>query len=59
VHNCVAPFYQPHKFGAETISWAKPAHFDFLAIKFTVWSQALITVADALSLELQNCNLLD
>ncbi len=52
VHSCVAPFtnhVKLHEFGAEKpISWAKPAHFDFLAINFTVWSHVLSTVGDAL-----------
>jgi hypothetical protein len=49
-------FYSPftsngklHEFGAEKpISSAKPAHFDFFAINFTVWSHILSTVGDAL-----------
>ncbi len=53
VHNCVAALDQPgklHEFGAEKpISWAKPAHFDFFPINFTVWSHVLSTVGDALS----------
>jgi len=52
VHNCVAPFTSHrklHEFGAEKlISWAKPAHFDFFAINFTVWSHILSTSRDAL-----------
>jgi hypothetical protein len=52
VHNCVVPFTSHgklHEFGAEKpISWAKPAHFDFFAINFTVWSHILSTVGDAL-----------
>jgi hypothetical protein len=52
VHNCVVPFTSHgklRKFGAEKpISWAKPAHFDFFAINFTVWSNILSTVGDAL-----------
>jgi hypothetical protein len=52
VHNCVAPFTSHgklHEFGAEKlISWAKPAHFDFFAINFTVWSHILCTGGDAL-----------
>jgi hypothetical protein len=48
-------FYQPwqaalHEFGAEKpISWAKPAHFDFLAINFTLWSHILCTGEEALT----------
>jgi hypothetical protein len=39
-------------FGAEKpISWAKPAHFDFFTIHFTVWSHLRSTDGDAL------CNL--
>jgi len=45
-------FYQPWqapRFGAgKPISWAKPAHFDFYAINFTVWSHILSTIGDAL-----------
>jgi hypothetical protein len=45
-------FYQPWqapRFGAgKLISWAKPAHFDFYAINFTVWSHILSTIGDAL-----------
>ncbi len=52
VHNCVAPFTSHrklHEFGAEKpISRAKPAHFDFFAINFTVWSHILSTCGDAL-----------
>ncbi len=52
VHNCVAHFTNHgklHKFGAEKpISWAKPAHFDFFTINFTVWSHILSTGGDAL-----------
>ncbi len=44
-------FYQPrkqHEFGAEkSISWDKPAHFDFFTINFTVWSHILSTVGNA------------
>jgi hypothetical protein len=51
VHNCVAPFTSHgklHEFGAEKpISWAKPAHFDYFAINFTVWSHILCTGGDA------------
>jgi hypothetical protein len=40
VHNCVAPFTSHSKlreFGAEkSISRAKPAHFDFFTMNFTV-----------------------
>jgi hypothetical protein len=47
VHNYVAPFTNHgklYKFGAEKpISWAKPAHFDFVALNFTVWSHMLST----------------
>jgi len=50
VHHCVAPFTRHGKlqeFGAEKpISWAKPAHFDFLRINFTVWSHILTTCGD-------------
>jgi hypothetical protein len=54
VHNCVAPFTSSHgklhEFGAEKLTfWAKPAHFDFVAINFTVWSHILSTVGDALN----------
>jgi len=46
VHNS---FGKLHEFGAEKpISQAKPAHFDFFAINFTVWSHILSTVGDAL-----------
>jgi hypothetical protein len=52
VHN-VAPFTSQgklHEFGAEKpISWAKPAHFNFFTIKFTVWSHILSTGGDASS----------
>ncbi len=55
VHNCVVPFTSHGKlyvFGAEKpISWAKPAHFDFFTIHFTVWSHLRSTDGDAL------CNL--
>jgi hypothetical protein len=55
VHNCVAPFTSHsklHKFGAEKpISRAKPAHFNFFAINFTVLSHILSTGGDALSKE--------
>ncbi len=41
--------WQAARFGAEKpISWAKPAHFDFYAINFTVWSHTLSTIGDAL-----------
>jgi hypothetical protein len=39
MHNCVAPFnsHGKHEFGTEKpISCAKPAHFHFFAINFTV-----------------------
>jgi hypothetical protein len=37
-----------HKFGAKKpISCAKPAHFDFSAINFTLWSHILSTSGDA------------
>ncbi len=53
VHNCVASFTSHgklHEFGEEKpIPWAKPAHFDFLAINFTVWSHMVSTVGDSLS----------
>ncbi len=53
VDNCVVPFTSCGKlreFDAEKpISWAKPAHFDFLAINFTLWSHILRTVGDALT----------
>jgi hypothetical protein len=53
VHNCAAPFTSHcklHEFGAEKpISWAEPAHFDFFAINFTVWSHILSTVGAALT----------
>jgi len=53
VHNYVAPFTSHgklHEFGAEKlIFWAKPAHFDFFAIHFNVWSHLLSTGGDALS----------
>ncbi len=53
VHNCVAPFTSHdklHAYGAEKpISWAKRAHFDFLASNFPVWSPILSTIGDALS----------
>jgi hypothetical protein len=55
VQNGVAPFTSRgklHEFGAEkTISWAKPAHFDLFAIKFTLWSHILSTVGDALRVQ--------
>jgi hypothetical protein len=45
-------FHQPRqaaRFGAEKpISWAKPSHFDFFTINFTVWSHILSTIRDAL-----------
>jgi len=51
VHNCVAPFTSQgklHEFGAKKpISWAKPAHFNFLTTSFTVWSHILSTSGDA------------
>jgi hypothetical protein len=54
VHNFVAPFTSHgklHEFGAEKpISWAKPAHYDFFTINFTVWSQILSTSGNALRL---------
>jgi hypothetical protein len=38
-----------HEFGAEKpISWAKPAHFDFFAVNFTLSSHMLSSVEDAL-----------
>jgi len=47
VHNFVVPFTSHGKlyeFGAKKpISWAKPAHFDFFALNFTVWSHMLST----------------
>jgi hypothetical protein len=53
VHNCVVLFTSHgklHEFGVEKpISWAKPAHFDFLTINFTVWSHMLSTGVDVLS----------
>jgi hypothetical protein len=53
VHNCVAPFSSQgklHEFGGEKpISSAKPAHFNFFTIKFTVWSHILSTGVDASS----------
>jgi len=53
VHNCVASFTSHgklHEFGAEKpISWAKPAHFDFFTINFTVWSRILSIAGAALS----------
>ncbi len=43
-----------HKSSAEKpISCAKPAHFDFLTINFTFWSQILSTGGDALSTQYQ------
>jgi len=52
VHNFVAPFTSHgklDKFGAEKpISCAKPVHFDFFTINFTVWSHTLSTGGDAL-----------
>ncbi len=40
VHNCVARFTNHgklHEFDTEKpISWAKPAHFDFFTMNFTV-----------------------
>jgi hypothetical protein len=37
-----------HEFGAEKpISLAKPAHFDFFTINFTIWSHILSTGGDA------------
>ncbi len=52
VNNCVAPFTthsKLHQLGAEKpISWDKPAHFDFFAINFTVWSHVLSTFGDVL-----------
>jgi hypothetical protein len=48
----VAPFTSHgtlHEFSAEKpISWGEPAHFNFFAINFTVWSHILSTVGDAL-----------
>jgi hypothetical protein len=53
VHNCVAPFTSRgklHEFGAEKpISCAKPTHFDFFTINFTVWSHILSIGGDALT----------
>jgi len=48
VHNCVAlRFHRPWQVGAEKpISWAKPAHLDFLTINCTVWSHILSTGGD-------------
>jgi hypothetical protein len=38
------------EFGVEEpISWAKPAHFGFFAINFTVWSHILSIGGDALN----------
>ncbi len=58
VHNRVGPFASHgklHEFGAEKlISWAKLAHFDFLAINFTVWSHILSTDGDAVNLTYNN-----
>ncbi len=52
-NNCVAAFTshgKVHEFGTEKlISWAKPAHFDFLAINFTFWSHILSTGGHALT----------
>jgi hypothetical protein len=42
--------YKLHEFGAEkSISWAKPAHFEVFAINYTLWSDMLSTVGDALT----------
>jgi len=53
VHNCVAPptsHDNLHEFGVKkSISWAKPTHFYFLAVNFTVWSHILSTFGDALN----------
>jgi len=53
VHKCVVPFTghgKLHEFGAEKpVSWGKPAHYDFFAINFTVWSHILSTFGDALT----------
>jgi hypothetical protein len=52
VQNCVASFTSHgklHEFDAEKpISWAKPAHFDFFAISYTVWSHIQSVVRGAL-----------
>ncbi len=52
VHNSDAPFTshgKVHEFGAKKpISWAKPAHFDFLTIKFTFWNHILSLGGDTL-----------
>jgi hypothetical protein len=52
VHNCVATLTchgKLLKFGAEKpISSAKPAHFDFFTINFTVWSHIPSTGGNAL-----------
>jgi hypothetical protein len=54
VHNYFVPFTSHgklHEFGAEKrISWTKPALFNFLTIKFTIWSHILSTGGDALTL---------
>ncbi len=53
VHNCVVPFTRHcklHEFGVEKpISWAKPEHFDYFAMNYSVWSHILSTVGNALS----------
>ncbi len=50
VQNSVAPFTSHgklHESGAEKpISWAKPAHFDFFTINFTVCNHILSTRGD-------------
>ncbi len=52
MHNCVAPFTNHGKldefYAEKPISWAKPAHFDFVAINFTVCSHIQSAVGDAL-----------
>ncbi len=50
VHTCVAPNQTRHAARIwSPISWAKPAHFDFFTINFTVWSH-IPTGGDALSI---------
>jgi hypothetical protein len=54
VHNFVALLTRNrnlHEFGVEKpISWAKPEHYDFFTINYTVWSHILSTGGDDLRL---------
>jgi hypothetical protein len=47
--NCIVLFTSHgklHESGAEKpISWAKPAHFDFVVINFTIWSHILTLIS--------------